>query len=309
SRAVVTRSITNFGASVRERLLQDTKKKRGDFQLTLRRYVIERFLYRLGQSDYRERFVLKGAMLFMLWDTSIYRPTKDLDLAGYGVNDALSLIERIRKILAIPCPEDGIVFMTESMTAEPIRDGAEYHGFRLRVIGELAAARISLQIDVGFGDAIEPPATLETYPVILDAPAPRIRAYPREVSIAEKLHAMVTRGLENTRLKDFYDVYVLSSRFMFLGARLGSAITATFARRGTTMGDPWPVALTSDFYDDPARAQAWRRLLQRTKLDAGTPGDFATIGEQIRSFLDSPLRASQLGKPHIATWPPGGPWE
>ena len=144
-------------------------------------------------------------MLFVLWDASIDRPTKDLDLAGFWTNDAGSLLTVIQEILAIPCPEDGVTFMSDSVTAEPIRHKPEYHGFRLHVIGEFAAARISLQIDVGFGDAIEPPAVFETYPVVLDAPAPRIRAYPREAAIAEKLHAMVSLGLENSRLKDFYD--------------------------------------------------------------------------------------------------------
>lgn len=293
---------------MRERLLEDARKRRGDFQLTLRRYMVERFLYRLGQSEHRERFVLKGAMLFVLWDASLYRPTKDLDLAGYGVNDAAGLVERIREILGISCPEDGIVFMTESLTAEPIRDGDEYHGFRLRVLGELAAARISLQIDVGFGDAIEPPATLENYPVVLDAPAPRIRAYPREVAVAEKLHAMVIHGLENTRLKDFYDVHVLSARFAFVGARLASAIKTTFARRKTIPGEPWPVALTAGFYDDATRAAHWRRFLQRVRLDVDTQDTFANIGTQIRRFLEPPLHAVRLGTAYSATWPPGGPW-
>ncbi len=305
----MTRIVKNSGASVRDRLLLDTRRKRGDFQLALRRYMIERFLYRLGRSEYRERFVLKGAMLFVLWDASIHRPTKDLDLAGYGVNDAASLVDVIQQILGIPCPEDGIVFAAESLTAEPIRDGEQYHGFRLRVLGELAAARISLQIDIGFGDAIVPPATLEIYPVVLDAPAPRIRAYPREAAIAEKLHAMVQRGLENTRLKDFYDVYLLSSRFAFTGDRVAAAIVATFTRRKATKLDDWPIALTSGFYQDPVRVEHWRRFLRRTKLGPEAPEDFALIGERVLAFLEAPLRAAQTGAFYPATWPPGGPWD
>lgn len=302
-------TITNFGASVRERLLQHTKRKQGDFQLTLRRYMIERFLYRLGQSEHRERFVLKGAMLFVLWDASVNRPTKDLDLASYWANDARSLIETIRQILAIPCREDGITFVSELVTAQPIRHKSDYHGFRLRVVGELAVARITLQIDVGFGDAIEPPATFETYPVMLDAPAPWIRAYPREVAIAEKLHAMVVHGLENTRLKDFYDVYLLSSRFAFTSERMVTAIATTFTRRKAAKLEQWPVALTSDFYDDAARAEQWRRFLQRTKLGGDAPADFAIVGERLQAFLDPPLRAATRRHAFTATWPPGGSWQ
>jgi len=305
----MTKPVTNFAASVRARLLHDTQRKRGNFQLVLRRYLVERFLYRLGQSKHREHFVLKGAMLFVLWDASIDRPTKDLDLAGFWTNDAGSLLTVIREILAIPCPEDGVTFVSDSVTAEPIRHKTEYHGFRLRVIGELAAARISLQIDVGFGDAIEPPAVFETYPVVLDAPAPRIRAYPREAAIAEKLHAMVSLGLENSRVKDFYDVYLLSSRFAFTGDRIAAAITATFTRRKTLKLEPWPVALTAGFYEDATRDEQWRRFLQRTKLAADAPGNFELVGERIRAFLDAPLRATMRGQIYPAAWPPGGPWQ
>jgi predicted nucleotidyltransferase component of viral defense system len=303
----VTRKISNVAVSVRDRLLEHTRRKRGNFQLTLRRYLVERFLYRLGQSRHREHFVLKGAMLFVLWDASIYRPTKDLDLAGFWTNDEASLIAAIREILAIPCPEDGISFVIDAITAEPIRHQEHYHGFRVRVLGILATAKVSLQIDVGFGDAIEPPAVFEAYPVALDAPAPLIRAYPREAAIAEKLHAMVSHGLENSRYKDFYDVYLLSSRFAFSGASMAAAITATFTRRNTTeLGSP--VALTDAFYDDPARAGQWLKFLQRTKLGSDVPADFAFIGLRIKAFLEAPVQAIQIGGTFAAMWSPGGPW-
>ena len=301
--------VTNFAASVRDRLLRHTKRNNGDFQLSLRRYSIERFLYRLGASPLRDRFVLKGAMLFALWDAAIDRPTKDLDLAGFWPNDAVSLVAAIKEILAIPCPEDGITFATDAVTAVPIRHKDKHHGFRVFVTGELAAARLSLQIDVGFGDAIEPPATFESYPVVLDGPAPRIRAYPREASIAEKLHAMVVHGLANTRLKDFFDVYLLSSRFPFSGDRVTAAITATFTRRDCSSLEPWPTALTSGFYEDAPRAAQWRRFLDRTNLGASAPDDFTVVGERIREFLDGPLRATHLCQAFTATWPRGGPWQ
>ena len=304
----MTRPLANIAASVRDRLRAHTRRKNGDFQLALTRYVIERFLYRLGESAHRDRFVLKGAMLFVLWDTSAARPTKDLDLAGYWANDAASLVKAIKEILAVPCPEDGMTF-ADTVTAEPIRHRSEYHGFRLVVVGHLAGAKVALQIDVGFGDAVEPAAIFETYPVVLDAPAPRIRAYPREAAIAEKLHAMVTHGLVNTRLKDFYDVYVLSARCAFAGHRVAGAISATFTRRKATKLEAWPVALTSAFYEDTWRAEQWRRFLQRSKLDSDAPADFAVVGERVRAFLGAPLRATQVGNPFTAVWRPADPWQ
>jgi hypothetical protein len=303
----VKKPVTNVAASVRARLLQDARGRKADFQLVLQRYVVERLLYRLGESDLRDRFVLKGAMLFVLWDVTIHRPTKDLDLAGYWPRDASSLMDAFRRICAVPCPADGVEFLVDSLRAEPIRDRTEYQGFRLRLQARLEAAVVPLQIDVGFGDAIVPAAELSTYPALLDAPAPRIRAYPREASVAEKLHAMVLLGVENTRLKDFYDVHLLSIRFAFAGERLVGAIAATFAQRATAIPVEQPVALTPGFYSDAARAAQWRQYLMRTKLE-DAPSDWASVGEAIGRFLGAPLRALAAGQPFGGTWPAGGPW-
>jgi hypothetical protein len=185
---------------VHARLLAGAEARGENFNVSLQRYVAERFLYRLGASRYRERFVLKGARLFPVWGGSLYRATRDLDLAGYAADDSRSLVAIMQEICAVSCPEDGLAFQSGTVRAEPIRDLSEYRGFRVKVEALLGTARLTLQIDIGLGDAIEPPARDEDYPVLLDGPAPRIRAYPREAVIAEKLHAMVVFGAANSGL-------------------------------------------------------------------------------------------------------------
>ncbi len=140
----MTKPVTNLAASARARLLESTRRRQGDFQLTLQRYAIERFLFRLGSSAHRERFVLKGAMLFVLWSDETLRPTRDLDLAGYWANDAESLAAAFRDICSVPCPADGIEFLLSTMEVDPIREAARYHGFRIRMNARLAGAVIPL---------------------------------------------------------------------------------------------------------------------------------------------------------------------
>jgi hypothetical protein len=263
----MTRSVTNFAASVRERLLAQAKRRKIDFQLILQRYAAERFLYRIGASPHRERFILKGAMLFVLWDEATARPTRDLDLAGYWTNDAESLTQVLREICSVSHVQDGLEYLLATMTVEPIRTTDEYHGFQIQLDLLLAGARIPFQIDVGFGDAIVPGPIDVTYPTLLDDHAPNVRAYPREVVIAEKLHAMVAHGERNTRYKDFFDVFVLSARYAFAGAELFSAIRSTFARRKAPDLEPWPVALTTTFYANATRSEQWMRYLQRAKSE------------------------------------------
>lgn len=303
----MTRPPTDFGASARARLFAITREK-ADFQLTLQRYAAERFLYRLGRSPYRHNFVLKGAMLFVLWDAATtIRPTRDLDLAGYWTNDAASLAAAFREICSIADPSDGILFDLDTFGIVPIRDAAEYHGFRITLEVKLAGAVIPFQVDVGFGDAIVPAPVDVLYPTLLEGEAPSVRAYPREAVVAEKLHAMVSLAEANTRFKDFYDIWALSSRFAFEGPVLLSSLAATFARRASTSLSPWPVALTAAFYTDDARASQWQRFLKRSRLPQEL-GDFQQVGRALGAFLDGPVRALANGEAFTGRWPPQGPW-
>ncbi len=297
----------NVPALVHARLRAGAQERREDFNLTLQRYTAERFLYRLGASRHREQFVLKGAMLFALWGGSLYRATRDLDLTGYTEDDARALVAIMQEICAVSCPSDGLTFQAATVRAEPIRDQSEYHGFRVKLQALLGTARLTLQIDVGFGNAIEPPAQEEEYPVLLEGPAPRIRAYPREAVVAEKVHAMVVLGAANSRYKDFYDLFVLAKNFSFPGAVLTRAIAATFERRRTPLLHAQPVALAPAFYSDPKRAAEWQRYLSRNALP-GSPADFTAVGELLQAFLGPLWRALAAGRAFADAWPPAGPW-
>ena len=302
------RRIRNVGASVRARLLERSQKTGERFQFLLQRYGAERFLHRLGESAYRERFVLKGAMLLAFWGEALYRPTRDLDLAGYGSPSPDDLRVALRDICKVPVVDDGIVFNGEALTITHIRTNDDYEALRARFEATLDGARIRMQIDIGFGDAIHPQPIDAEYPVLLDAPRPRIRAYPRESVVAEKLHAMVAQGERNSRYKDFYDLHALAQHFDFDGESLGRAISATFEQRRTPVSRVLPVALTPPFYADAGRAERWARYRSRNTL-LGAPSDFATVGNRLRSFLVEPWEALARGVVSTAAWPAGGPWQ
>lgn len=302
----MTRPPRDIGASVRARLLAK-HGVREEFQFVLQRYASERFLYRLGKSPHRHRLVLKGGMLLALWGGSAYRPTRDLDFAGFGSPDPDSLLASFREICAQVVEDDGLSFDLASLTAEAIRDAAEYGGLRITVSAMLAAARIPLQIDVGFGDAIEPAPEDVEYPTLLDAPAPRIRAYAREPAIAEKLHAMVEYGERNTRHRDFYDVFTLANGFEFTGRRLTRAVTATFERRKRPIDARPLIVLTPAFFANDARGAQWRSYLRKNGL-AAAPEDFVAVGELLRSFIGPVWDAIAAGSIFDLTWKPGGPW-
>ena len=300
--------VVDVSASVHARLLQGAHSRGEDFNFILQRYTVERFLYRLGESDYRERFILKGAMLFALWGGSAYRPTRDLDLAGFGDSSADAVLSAMRGICDVSVKDDGLVFDVSSISADPTRLDAEYDGLRVKFVAMLGNARIPMQIDIGFGNAIEPPAGEVDYPTLLGGPSPRIRAYPREAVVAEKFQAAVALGAQNTRYKDFYDLISLAGQFTFDGSQLAAAIQATFERRNTAIGEAIPAALTPAFYSDADRSDAWRAYVTRSTLPAA-PADFVAVGERIQSFLLPLWRTLADGRRFALRWPQGGPWE
>jgi predicted nucleotidyltransferase component of viral defense system len=293
--------------SIRHRLRNVVRERGHDVQFALQRYAAERWLYRLACSPHRDRFVLKGAMLFELWGGPMYRPTRDLDFTAYGSNETEDLLEALRAVCAAPVEDDGLVFDPDSMSAVPIRDQEEYHGIRVRFDARLGASRIAMQIDLGFGNAIEPPAQEVEYPTLLDLPRPVVRAYPKEAVVAEKLHAMVVLGERNSRLKDFYDLYALARRFEFQGESLVRAVAGTFERRATPIDVETPAALTPRFFADAARAAEWRRYLERNRLP-GAPTAFDEVGALLIGLLE-PVRAAVANETSLPTlWPGGGPW-
>lgn len=295
----------NIAASVRARLQNLARERKVEFQLVLSEFAIERLLYRLGASRHADHFVLKGAMLFKLWSGDRGRATWDLDLLGRGASGVADVVAVIRDLCSFPA-EDGIIFDPGAITGEEIRAADEYAGVRVRFEAQLAEARIPMHVDVGFGDAVTPAPTRETYPTLLDHAPPSILVYPREAVVAEKLEAMISLGVTNSRMKDFYDVHVLAASFAFDGPALADAIRATFERRSTPFPDAEPLVLTKQFLAAPERQTQWRAFLRRGRLDG--PADAGELADGLRRFLGPVLAAVAPRETFTATWPAGGPW-
>jgi hypothetical protein len=267
---------------------------------------MERFLYRLANSKHANQFVLKGALLLHAWESGISRTTLDIDLAGKASNRLDSIRAAIADVCRVSTEPDGIEFDARTITATRIKEDAEYKGVRIRLRGSLAGARTPMQVDIGFGDAIVPgPVTIQ-YPALLEFPAPVIASYPRESVVAEKLEALTVLGLLNSRLKDYFDLWLLAQTSQFDGKTPASAIAATFQNRGTTV-EVAPEGLTSAFSATPDKARQWRAFVLRGGSEH-TPGDLADVVRAIREFAGPPLVMVADSAPFEHLWEPGGPW-
>ncbi len=271
----------NMGASVRARLLNLAKERNQPLELLLTRYVLERLLYRLSTTEHCDRFVLKGAMLMTTWFEDPFRPTRDLDLLGFGDPDPQAMLAVFREICAVEA-DDGVIFDVDGLAVDLIREELEYGGLRIKTNATIDNARVRIVIDIGFGDAIEPGAAELDLPVLLDLPAPRLRAYPRETVIAEKFQAMVALGRANSRMKDLYDIWLLSRTYEFQGDGLARAIAATFARRKTPVPVEPPFALTRAFADDRAKQQQWTSFVESIGAELLSLAD---VIEDLATFL------------------------
>jgi len=271
----------NIGASVRQRLLNLAHARGQPMELLLTRYALERLLHRLSLSPHRERFVLKGAMLLATWFDEPHRATRDVDLLGFGDAAEDALLGTFREILTIEL-DDGVSFDLKGLRIEAIREDVEYGGSRLRTTAALAGARIPITVDIGFGDAVEPGVEDIDLPVLLDMPSPHLRAYPPETVIAEKFHAMVALGRANSRMKDYYDVWMLMSTFEIEPERMRRAIMATFARRNTPVPAAIPDGLSDAFADDTSKQRQWDAFARN--LSAPTP-TFQSLVWQLRQGL------------------------
>jgi hypothetical protein len=297
-------------ASVRARLLRKAKEGGEEFELFLVRYGCERFLYRLGASELRDRCILKGAGLLALWMEDPYRATRDLDLLASGDSDEATMRSTMETICRIPCPEDGLSFDLGSLSISPIRAEEKYPGQRAVLTARLGKARIRLQVDFAFGDAVTPGPEEAQLPTLIDrVPAPRLRAYPRVATVAEKFEAMVQLGRRNSRMKDFHDIWALSDRFAFEGGSLREATSRCFERRGTTWTAETPDALGPAFYSEANLHSRWRAYRRAGGFRTPPPEAFEAIGERVRSFL-GPVRESIIaGLPFEVHWPARGPWQ
>lgn len=296
----------NIAASVRQRLLNKARETGRPFNELLQYFAMERFLYRLSKSVYADRFVLKGALMFTVWQAPVTRPTMDIDLLGITDNSVDAIVAIAREICMHEVENDGLVFEPDSVGGVRIVEDADYGGVRVRFRGTLETARVSMQLDIGFGDVVVPKPELADYPTILNLPVPRLRGYSRESAVAEKFEAMVKLGVLNSRVKDFFDIWLLSRQFDFAGDTLALAIERTFTTRGTTIpGDP--VALTEDFAKETSRQTQWQGFVRKNRLQ-GTPASFADIVEVIAAFLGPIARALVAGEDFHGSWKAPGPW-
>lgn len=298
---------TGVSASVKQRLLNLQRTTGEPFELVLLRYANERFLYRLTKSRLADRFVLKGAILLIHWIDKPHRPTRDVDMLGFVENSRSAVSKAIKDILAASVEEDGLIFDAKSVSVAAIREEAEYGGMRAKMQCYLGKAAITLQVDIGFGDV---PSRLEeiTIKPMLNYPAPVLRAYPMEAVIAEKFHAMVEKGIVNSRMKDYIDVWLLSQEFGFSGKFLAEAIAATFSSRGLPLPVETPMALTDAFSSDGSKNAQMRFFISsKTNLEPGSV-EIAGIVDDLREFLMPVVEAIFDGNDCDLTWPAGGPW-
>ena len=298
----------SLAESIRQRLLNLAHKKAEPFDLILTRYGLERLLYRIGQSKWKNNFLLKGAMLFSLWYDSPRRPTKDLDLMIYGKGDAEYLKKVFQSICNMKVESDGIEYIAETVTCTEIREKNIYHGIRIKLMATLAGANIRLQIDIGFGDAVFPEPEEITYPTLLELPAPRIHSYSMYTVVAEKFQAMATLGILNSRMKDFFDVWLMAGEFEFSGLVLCSAIKSTFKRRDILLPLETPVALTEAFAVDKFKIIQWDAFIRKNRIHIKEKS-LADIIDFLHGFLMPPVSALASKKDFNSIWPPNGPWK
>jgi hypothetical protein len=301
--------LKNPAASVRARLLVHAKQHGDDYQRVLTRYAIERLLFRLSQTEAANRYVLKGAMLFVTWPEHIFRPTGDLDLLGQGDPEPAAIAELFGQICQVEMPDDGIKFDPATLKVEAVREADKYQGVRLSLRGELAGAVIPVQVDIGFGDHVYPAPKKENFPSLLaDLPTANILMYPPETVVAEKFEAMIRFGEANGRIKDFHDMWVTTRTFPFDLATLVEAVGGTLRRRETAVPTGVPVGLTEEFAAIVEERGLWRGFLRRNPPTL-TPPPFAELQGELRRFfgsvidmLPTPERAKGRWNPNAAAW-------
>lgn len=296
----------DIAASVRGRLTNLARETNRPLQELMQYFVMERFLFRLSQSRHSDRFVLKGALMFTVWGTPQSRATRDIDLLARADNSVEAMTQMIRDICDQPVATDGVDFVRDSIQGTVTKNEAEYSGVRVNFTAMIQNARLPMQIDIGFGDVIYPNTIRIEYPTLLDFEPPHLVGYPKETVIAEKFEAMVKLGQLNSRMKDFFDIHVLASRFEFDGNSLGVAIRETFANRGTKL-DAEPFVFSTAFQHDSTKQAQWSAFQRKSKL-VGESISFPEVVEAIKTFLKPVAQTIAARKPFNFHWSAGGPW-
>lgn len=299
--------IQNIPASIQARLKVEAELQRRPFAEILQYYAMERFLYRLSKTKYATKFVLKGGLLFYVWNILLRRPTRDIDFRGYVVNDSQLLLEIFREVSEFSIPEDGILFDSDSIFIEETQIDADYQGVRTKLTAYLGRSRIPIQIDIGFSDVLSSKAKLVKYPSLLpDLEQIHLKSYPKEVVVAEKFHAMVRHAELNSRMKDYYDLWLLAETFEFDSQSLRKAIEATFKQRETELPVQRPVSLSIEFA--ASNNSHWVSFLKKMNLETTGSDEFSNIVETIWKFLEYPLQASLHKTNPAHNWIPKKAW-
>lgn len=295
----------NIAASVRQRLLNKARNDHRPFNELLQYFAIERFLYRLSRSPHADKFILKGALMLRVWQAPLFRPTMDIDMLGRNTeNEVEKIVKQVYDICLVEVESDGLEFNTESIRGERITEAADYEGVRIRFVAQLETAKIPMQMDIGFGDVVVPGPQEAILPTILDFPPPHLFGYSLESAIAEKFEAMVKLGELNSRMKDFYDIWLLSRQFDFMGERLKDAMSETLKNRGTNLPSEI-VAFSNSFLSmKSGQWQAFHRRLGQENI----PADFAKIMGHVKIFLDPIVESIRSGKATPSNWEAPGPW-
>lgn len=295
----------NLGASVRARLLNHARDTKQDFNLILTRFAIERMLYRIGVSNYADQYLLKGALLFDLWFDIPHRSTRDIDFLGFGSTEQ-SHTEKVFKEICMIEAQDGVLFKPDSVHVTEIRKDANYAGMRVTLLATIDSACSQLQIDIGFGDAVTPNPEDAEFPIMLpEFNAPKLRVYPRYTVVAEKFEALTSLGIANSRMKDYFDLWILARHTDFDGETLRCAIQATFDRRATTLTGQLPFGLTEAFAQDPQKRMQWQAFLQKNRLQALTLSEVLVA---LSAFMLPVIVAANIKANFQSHWQAGGPW-
>ncbi|MCC6501257.1 MAG: nucleotidyl transferase AbiEii/AbiGii toxin family protein [Anaerolineales bacterium] len=300
--------VKNIPASILTRLRNQAIERNRPFAETLQYYAMERFLYRLSKTNYADKFILKGGLLFYVWNLSLRRSTRDIDFRGYISRDRSTLLKIIHQVIEVSAPEDGLVFDPQSVSVEETQIDADYRGIRIKLVALLERTHIPVQIDIGFSDElILKPETIEYPNMLPDQKIVRMKGYPKETVVAEKFHAMIRHGDLNSRMKDYYDLWLISETFEFDDTFLQKAIQATFKKRETDIPTERPSSLSADF----ARANQtrWRNFLKKLELDNIQVNDFQTVLQKIWKFLEQPVQSSPNRAQSTLKWTPRSGWE
>lgn len=302
------KNIKNLPESIKSRLRNKAKESNRLYSEVLQYYCIERFLYRLSCSKYADKFILKGALMFMVWQIPERRTTLDIDFLAVYDNQVSAIEEVIKDVCLISVTPDGLVFDPKTVKGQSIREEMEYKGVRIKFIGLLDRSRIPMQIDVGFGDVVYPNPKVIRYPVILDLPEPNLKAYPVESLVSEKFEAMVKLSLLNSRMKDYYDIWLLIHKFDFNGQKLAGALKKTFNSRNTTLPKTIPI-FAEEIYDERSdRQKLWKAFLNKNDIKHA-PGKLSDIAREIEKFLIKPLNAINKKIKFSKVWKSPGPWK